>query len=179
MAAGLEAAEAGCLLDQAPPLSGARGEDRLHLALADDGVHPLTEPEVGEELDEVEPPHRGTVDEVLTFAAAMQPPRHGKLRVVDGQRPVGVVEEELDLAEVGRAAAAAPGEEDVVRLLSSQLRRAERTGRPANRVRDVRLAGAVRADDHADARLETDLDRVRKRLEAAQLDGAQMHRPRP
>ena len=179
MAASLEAAEPGRLLDQRPPLGRPRREDRLDLALADDRVHPLAEPEVGEQLDEVEPPHRGPVDEVLPLAAAMQPPRDGELRVVDGQRTVGVVEEELDLAEVGRAARAAAGEEDVVRLLGPQLGRAEGAGGPADRVGDVGLAGAVRADDHADARLETDLDRVGEGLEATQLDGAQMHRPAP
>ena len=125
-------------------------------------MHPLAEPEVGEQLDEVEPPDGRTVDEVLAFAAAMQPARHRELRVVDGQRAVGVVEEELDLAEVRGAARAAAGEEDVVGLLGAQLGGAERAGRPADRVRDVGLARAVRADDHADARLETNLDRVGK-----------------
>src|SRR5207253_1099138 len=43
---------------------------------------------------------------------------------------------------------------------------------------DVGLAGAVRADDDADARLETDLDRVGERLEAAQLDRLEVHAPR-
>ena len=104
VAAGLEAAEPRGLLDQRPALGGPRGEDRLDLALADDRVHPLAEPEVGEQLDEVEPPHSRPVDEVLTLAAAVQPPRDGELCVVDGQRAVGVVEEELDLAEVRRSA---------------------------------------------------------------------------
>jgi hypothetical protein len=142
-------------------------------------VHPLAEPQVGEQLHEVEPPHRGPVDEVLPLAAAVQAAGDGELRIVDGQRSVGVVEEELDLAEVGGAARAAAGEEDIVRLLGPQLRRAEGAGRPADAVGDVGLAGAVRADDHAHARLETDLDRVGEGLEATQLDGAQMHRPAP
>ena len=179
MTAGLEAAEPGGLLDQRPSLGRLGREDRLDLALADDRVHPLAEAEVGEQLDEVEAPHGGPVDEVLALAAAVQPPRHRELCVVDGQRPVGVVEEELDLAEVGSAARAAACEEDVVRLLGPQLGRAQGAGGPADRIRDVGLAGAVRADDHTDARLETDLDRVGERLKTTQLDGAQMHRPHP
>ena len=162
MAPRLEAAESRRLLDQGSALGRLRREDRLHLALADDRVHPLAEPEVGQQLDEVEPPDSRTIDEVLAFAAAMQPARHRELREVDGQGTVGVVEEELDLAEIRSPARAAAGEEDVVGLLGPQLGRAERAGGPANRIRDVGLAGAVRADDHADARLETDLDRVRK-----------------
>ena len=142
-------------------------------------MHPLAEPEVGQQLDEIEPPHGGSVDEVLPLAAAVQPASDRELRVVDRQGSVGVVEEELDLAEAGGAPRAAAGEEDVVGLLGPQLRRAQGAGGPADRVGDVGLARAVRADDHADARLETDLDRVGERLEATQLDGAQMHRAAP
>src|SRR6185437_15321151 len=58
----------------------------------------------------------------------------------------------------------------------AQLARAERAGCPADRVGDVRLAGAVRADDHADARLEAYLDGVRERFEDTQFDSTQMHR---
>ena len=100
----LEAPEPGGLLDERAPLGRTRREDRLDLALADDRVHPLPEPEVGEQLDEIEPPHRRLVHEVLTLAAAMEPARDRQLGVVDGQRPVGVVEHQLDLAEVAAAA---------------------------------------------------------------------------
>ena len=177
MAASLEAAEPGRLLDQSPPLGRPRREDRLDLALADDRVHPLAEAEVGEQLDEIEPAHAGLVQEVLALAAAMEAARDGDLGEVDRERVIGVVEKELDLAEVGGAATGRAREQDVVRLLGAQLQRAQRAGRPADRVGHVRLAGAVRPDDDADARLETDLDRIGERLEATQLDGAQMHRP--
>ena len=86
------------------------------------------------------------------------------------------LEDELDLAEVDRLALRRAGEEDVVGLLGAQLVRAERPGGPADRVGDVRLAGPVRSDDDADARLEAHLDGVREGLEATQLDGAEMHR---
>ena len=61
------------------------------------------EPEVGEQLDEVDPPHRRAVDEVLALAAAVQPPHDRELGVLE-HRPVAVrvVEEQLDLAEVRR-----------------------------------------------------------------------------
>ena len=115
------------------------------------------------------------LSEVLPLAAAVQPPRDRELGVVDGDRPVLVVEQELDLAEVGRPAVGAAREEHVVRLLGAQLVRAERAGGPADRVRDVRFPGSVRPDDHADARLEANLDRVGKRLEATELYRAEMH----
>src|SRR5437868_11283431 len=90
-------------------------------------------------------------------------------------RAVLVVEDELDLAEVDRLAAGRAGEEDVVGLLRAQLVGAERPRRPEDRVGDVRLPGAVRADDDRDARLEPNLDRVHERLEPPELDRPQMH----
>ena len=134
MPARLEAPEAGGFLDERAALLGLRGEDRLHLALPDDRVHALAEAEVGEQLDEVEAPYCGPVEEVLALTAAMEAARDRQLRVVDGKCPVGVVEHELDLAEVGGAAPGRAGEEDVVRLLGAELQRAERAGGPADGV---------------------------------------------
>ena len=86
VAAPLELAEPGRLLDQLAALLGLRGEHRLDLALADDRVHRAAEPDVGEQLDEVGPPHVRAVDEVLALAAAMQPARDRDLRVVELER---------------------------------------------------------------------------------------------
>jgi hypothetical protein len=106
------------------------------------------------------------VDEVLAFAATMQPAREGHLGERElGPRGVLVVEDELDLAEVDRLPAGRAREEHVVGLLRTELVRAERARGPQDRVRDVRLAGAVRADDHGDPRLQANLDRVHERLE--------------
>ena len=55
--------------------------------------------------------------------------------------------------------------------------RAQAPGGPDDRVGDVRLPGAVRPDDDGHSRLEPHLDRIRERLEAAQLDRAQEHAP--
>ena len=178
----LEAAESGGLLDQGPAFLRLRCEDRLDLALADDRVHALAEAEVGEQLDEVEPADGGLVDEVLALAAAVQPARDRELGVVDrvpaelSNTAVLVVEEELDLAVVRRPAVRRAREEDVVGLLGTELVRAERARGPADRVGDVRLSRAVRADDHAHALLEAHLDGVREGFEPTQLYGAKMHR---
>src|SRR5262249_7258479 len=134
MPARLEAPEAGGLLDQRAALLGFGGEDRLDLPLADDGVHPLAEAEVGEELDEIGAAHGRAVDEVLPLAAAVQAADDRELRKVDRKRMVLVVEEELDLAVVGGTALGGAGEEDVVGLLGAELARAQRPGRPADRV---------------------------------------------
>ena len=176
MLAALELAEAGRLLDELAPLLRLRGEHRLDLALADDRVHRAAEPDVGEQLDEVGAPHLRLVDEVLALAAAMQPPGDRDLGEVElAEAAALVVEDELDLAALGRRAALGAVEEDVVGLLRAQLGRRQRAGRPDDRVGDVRLARAVRPDDDGDAGLELQLQRVGKRLEAAQAERAQMH----
>ncbi len=172
----LEAAEPGRLLDQLPPLGGLRVEHRLDAPLRDHRAQAAAETDVGEQLDQVEPPDRRPVDEVLALAAAVEPAGDRHLAVGQvGPRPVGVVEEQLDLRRVRLRPARGAGEEHVVGLLGAQLPRAHRAGRPEDRVGDVRLAGPVRPDDHGDARLEADLDRVDERLEAAQLDCLQVH----
>ena len=174
--AALEAAETGRLLDQLAPLGRLRVEHRLDAALRDHRAQAAAEADVGEQLDEVDAAHRRLVDEVLALAAAVQPARDRDLAVRQvGPGAVGVVEQQVDLAEVDRVAAGRAGEEHVVGLLGAQLARAHRAGRPEDRVGDVRLARAVRADDDRDARLEVDLDRVDERLEPAQLDRLQVH----
>ena len=178
MAATLELSEPGGLLDERAPVLGLRGEDGIYLALADDRVHRPAEPDVRKKLDEVGSPDGRAVHEILPLPTAREPPDDRYLAEVEllAEAAVVVVEQQLDLAVVGCRTRRRAAEEDVVRLLRAELGRCQRAGRPDDRVRDVRLPGAVRADDDRDPWLELDLDRVRERLEAAQLDRAQVHR---
>ena len=177
MLAALELAEPGGLLDEMAPVLRLRGEHRVDLALRDDRVHRAAEADVGEELDEVGAANGRLVDEVLALATADEPARDRDLAEVDlvAEAAVRVVEHELDLAVIGRRTVRGAAEEHVVGLLGPQLGRRQRARGPDDRVGDVRLAGAVRADDHGDARLELELDRVDERLEAADLDGLEVH----
>jgi hypothetical protein len=173
--AALEAAEARCLLEQCATLLRLAREDLLDAPLADDRGSGR-QAHLGEQLDQVDAPNRRPVEQILPLAAAVQPAGERDLgERQPGQSPVLVVEDELDLAEVRAAATGGAGEQHVVGLLGAQLGGRERARRPEQRVGDVRLPGAVRPDDDGDARLEPDLDRVRKRLEAAQAERAQVH----
>jgi hypothetical protein len=82
-----------------------------------------------------------------------------------------VVEEQLDFGEVRRGTFCRAREKNVVRLLRAELRRAEASGGPDDRVGDVGLARAVRADDDGYAGLEANLDGIGERLETADFDG--------
>ncbi len=173
----LETPEPCRLLHERPPLLGAAGEDLLDAALRDDGPEAAAEPCVREQLHQIEPAHRSTVDEVLTLPAAVQPARNRHLREVElRQRAVLVVEHQLDLAGAGRGPALRAREQDVVRTLGPQLARALTPRGPEQRVGDIRLPGAVRPDHDRDTRLQPDLDRVRERFEPADLDRLQVHR---
>ena len=70
---------------------------------------------------------------------------------------------------------AAAREEHVIGLLGAELARSKAPGRPEQRVRDVRLPRSVRPDDDRHARLEAHFDGLRKRLEAANGDRAEIH----
>ena len=179
MAAPLELPEPGRLLDQRAPVLGLRREDRVDLSLRDDRVHRPAEADIREQLDEIGAANRCAVDEVLALAAPDETPRDRHLAEIEllAEPTVLVVEHELDLAVVGGGPGRRAAEEDVVGPVGTKLGRRQRARRPHDRVGHVRLAGPVRADHDGNPGLEGHLDGVGERLEAAQLDGAQVHRP--
>src|SRR5262245_15365745 len=169
----LEASQPGRFLDELPPLLGPRPENLFDAPLADDRAHVPAEPDVREQLDEVRAPNGRAIDEVLPLAAAVQAPHERDLGERQlRERAVLVVEEQLDLAVVGRRPILPTREEHVVRLLGAKLARREAARGPEQSVGDVRLPGAVRPDDDRDPALEANLDRLGERLEPAQLDGS-------
>ena len=125
MAAALEPSQSGRFLDEGAPLLGRRGEDLPRPSPAPIDGRRAAEADVGQQLDEVGAAHGRPVDEVLPFAAAVQPARDRDLLEVEPrQRAVRVVEAQLDLAVGGRLAASRAREEHVIRLLGAELARA-------------------------------------------------------
>ena len=70
-----------------------------------------------------------------------------------------------------------PGEDDVFHLAAAEGLRALLPHHPGERVDDVGLAGAVRADDAGDALLEGEGRRLSERLEALERQALQIHLP--
>ena len=83
---------AGRLVKEGPPVLGLVGQDPVDLALADDGVALLADAGVIEELVDIAQTADRPVEEVLALAAPVDPARHGHLPVIDGARPVRIVQ---------------------------------------------------------------------------------------
>ena len=177
MLAPLELAKPCGFLDQVAPVLRPGCEHRVDPPLRHDRVHRAAEADIGQELDKIRATHGGLVHEVLPLAAAHEATCDRDLVEVDllTEAAVLVVEQELDLAMVGRLPGGGAAEQHVVGLLRTQLGRGQRPGRPNDRVGDVRLAGAVRPHDDRDPRLELELDGVDERLEAADPDRLEVH----
>ena len=82
---------------------------------------------------------------------------------------------DLDLGGAALADALAAGRDHVLHRGAADRAGALLAERPEHRVGDVRLAGAVGADDHADARRELQLRPLGERLEPLHLDRSQIH----
>ena len=168
-------AEPRRLLDQQPALAGTRHDDLLDLALRDDRVHLLAEPGVGQHFDDVDEPAARAVQAVLALSVACQPAHDRDLGEVRVEAAVRVVDHDLDLGGA-RAGDPVPAREDhVLHQLPAHRQRGLLAERPQHCIGDVRLARAVRADDHGHAGAELELGSLREGLEALHRDRAQMH----
>lgn len=167
--------DAGGLLDEGAAAHRVGVQDGVELALADDDVHLAADAGVGEEFLDVEEAAGVAVDLVLAAAVAEHDPRDGDLGVLDGQGPVGVVDGQRHLGPAEGRAAGGAGEDDVLHLAAAQRLGALFAHDPAERVDDVGLARAVRADDTGDAGLEPERGRRGERLEPAEGQGLQVH----
>ena len=165
---------AGGLLDERPAVLGARVQDGVELALADDDVHLAADAGVGQQLLDVEQAAGVAVDGVFALARPEHQPADRDLGVVDRQRAVGVVDGQRHLGPAQRRPGGGAGEDDVLHLAAAQRLGAVLAHDPGQGVDDVGLAGAVGADDAGDARLEAQGGRGGEGLEAAQGEGLQI-----
>ncbi len=148
----------------------------LDPALADHRVHLAPEVGVGERLEHVGEPAAGAVEAVLALAVAVDAAGDRDLRELALGAPLGVVDHHLDLGEAPLGVALAPREDHVLHGLAAHRGRALLAQRPEHRVGDVRLAAAVGAHDHADARREGEPGPIGERLEPLQVERFQIHR---
>ncbi len=161
----LVATHTGDLLEQRAPFLGSQGESLVDHALADEQERVVGEVGGIEQVDEVAQADALLVEQVLVLAAAVEPPAELEDLELDRQEAVGVVEHEGDVGHALRRALLRPGPDDVLGLARAE-RPALLAERPAERVGQVALAGAVRPDDRADPAAELDVGSLGERLEA-------------
>ena len=166
---------AGGFLDEGAALLRARLQDLGQAALADDDVHFAADARIAEQLLDVHETAAGTVDLVFAGAVAEHAAGHRDLGIADGQGPVGVVDGQRHLGAAQRLATRGAGEDDVLHLPAAQGLGALLAHHPRQGVDDVGLAGAVRADDRADARLELQRGRRREGLESFEGQRFEVH----
>ena len=165
----------GGLLDEAAPLLGSRGQDRVELPLADDDVHLAAHARVGEQLLDVQEAHGRAVDGILRPAAAEQGAADRHLGILDVEQPVGVVDRQVHLGAPQRRAPGCPRKDDVRHLAAAQRAGALLAHHPGERVNDIRLTRPVGAHDARDARLERERGRAGEGLEPPQRQVLEVH----
>ena len=102
---------------------------------------------------------------VFALARAIVAPRDHDLGKRRAENAGGVVEDERDLGKADRTALRRAAEDDILHFRAAQRARGLLAEHPADRVRDIRFAGAVRTDDRGHAAEKFDLRAVGKRLE--------------
>ena len=175
-AAGLVLRDPGRLLDDRAPLRGLRREDLADLALLDDRVGLRAEPGVHEQLVDVAQAAELAVHQVLALAVPVEPARDDALGRAVGAVAVEARDLEVDLGHLQRLAARGAVEDHVLHRRAAQALDALLAEHPVDRVRDVALAAAVRADDPGDAARERQLLAVAEALETRDLHRIQTHR---
>src|SRR4029077_16014146 len=172
----LDASDLRGLFEELPALSGRADDDVLDVVLVDDRVGVDGEAGGGEEVDEVPAPDPGAVEVVVRLPVALDASFDRDFVVVDGQPAGCVVEDHGDLGEAGPRAPLAAGVDDLLHLLAAEVFGLTAAEDPLDGVDDVRLPGAVGADDGGDSAVELDLGLPGKGLEAQQLQGLEEQR---
>ncbi len=173
-----ELEDAGRFLDDRPAFLGTSIQHSVDLALADDHVLLATDPGVGQQFLHVEEAARHAVDRVLRIAVAEEDARDRDLAQVDAEGAVRVVDRDAHLGAAERRALGGAGEDHVVHLLAAHRLRRLGAQHPGERVDDVRLARAVRADDDRDPGLQDHRRAVGEGLEALEVETLQEHSSR-
>ena len=132
-----------------------------------------------QDVGDVHQTARSVVDEVLALARTVHAACDRDLGEVDGQRVIGVVEDEGDLGEADGIACRGAREDDVLHRLAAQLLGALLAQDPQDGVGDVGLAAAVGAHDHGQAGIEDHGGLIGEGFEPLQGERLQIHGAAP
>ena len=171
VAAGVEAGDAGRLLEQRPALVRFGADQGADLALADQRRRMRPGGGVGEQDLDVAGPDLPAVDPIGRARAALDAARDLELvGVVEGGRRLAraVVEQHGGLGDVARGSIGGAAEDDVVHLGPPHLLGRTFAHDPLDRLDQIRLAAAVGTDDAGKPGLDRELDGLDEGLEAGE-----------
>jgi len=169
----VQAGNAGGLFQDGAAVERLGADQHADLALAHESGRGRARGGVGEEQLDVALAHVAAVDAVDRTGLALDLARDlDRFIFVVGRvgAAVGIVDEQRHFGDVARRASGAAGEDDVVHLRAAHRGRPRLAHHPAQRVEQVRLAAAVRADDRRQPRLDEQLRRLDEGLEAGKSE---------
>ncbi len=177
--AGMQAADARRILQDAPARLGLGGDHLGHLPLAHHRRRARARRRVGEQQLHVARPHLAAVDAVGRALAPVDAP--GDLQHVGGieggrRRAGGVVEAENHLGVAAAGPVTGARKDHVVHAGRAHVLVRVLAHDPAQGLDEVRLAAAVRADDAGEARLDEKFARLDEGLEADDAQAGELHR---
>ena len=159
-------ADAGRLLDYLTALLPPSLQNQIQAALADDQMLLTSDSPIGQQFLDVQQPATHPVYLVFGLAVPVEAAGDGHLVQIQGQGPVGVVQQDRRLGPSQRPAGGGARENNLFHLVGAQPAGGLRAQRPGHRVHDVGLAGAVGSDHHRHPRLELQPGAVGEGLES-------------
>ncbi len=168
----------GDLLEQRPALLGSHRQRLVDHPLPDEQEGVVREVRGVEQVDEVAQADALLVEEVFVLAGSVEPPSELEDLEVHRQQAVAVLDDKGHVGHALGGALLGAGPDHVLGLARPE-RPALLAERPAQRVREVALAAAVRPDDRADAATELHVGPLGEGLEAVQPQREQSRCRRP
>ncbi len=157
------------LLKNFPAVAAFQRENFIDTTLADVGVALLAKACVHEQLVDVPQPSGLLINIVFPVAAAVIPAGDHHLVGVIGQGSVGVVQGQSGLGEANGSPLLGTAEDHVLHFRPPEGLGALLAQHPEDGVGDIRLAGAVGADNGGDIVTEADQGLIREGFEALQF----------
>ena len=145
---------AGSLFDEGPMPARIRTQNGVKSPLPYDHMHLLAEARVRQQLLNVEQTTRRAVDRIFRTTVTEDRTADRHLGVIDVEHMIRIVDRERHLRTPERRPTRRAREDHVLHRRAAQILRALLPHDPGQCVDDIRLAGAVRAHDRRDSRLE-------------------------
>ena len=168
--------DAGGFLENFAALGGLGADDLCNAALADDGVTVAADAGVQQQFVDILQTDVLAVDRVLALTAAVVAAADGNLVGIHVQAVVAVIDGQRDRGKAHGATALGAAEDNVLHLAgAAQLLGAGLAQNPADRVRNIRFAGAVRPDHAGDTLADGDLGLIGEGFETLDFQFFQAH----